>query len=138
MTITDPEFTTNTLSARVSTPSSVTAPWWLTVVYGPQTDEDKVAFLQEIHDVRADCPGPWLLCSDFNLIYHDEDKNNGNLNRRMMGRFWRVLNDLALKEVYLNGCRYTWSNGQDPPMLVHLDRVFCTADWEEQHGEFHL
>ena len=79
-----------------------------------------------------------MLCGDFNLIYRDEDKNNGNINRRMMGRFRRVINDLALKEVYLNGRRYTWSNEQTRPTLVHLVRVLCTADWEERHGECHL
>lgn len=84
------------------------------------------------------CRNSATLCGDFNLIYRDEDKNNGNVNRRMMGRFRRVLNDLALKEVYLNGRRYTWSNGQSPPRLVHLDRILCTADWEELHGECHL
>jgi endonuclease/exonuclease/phosphatase family metal-dependent hydrolase len=79
-----------------------------------------------------------MLCGDFNLIYREEDKNNSNLNRRMMSRFRRVINDLSLKEVYLNGRRYTWSNEQSPPTLVLLDRVLCTADWEELHGECHL
>ncbi|XP_073363266.1 uncharacterized protein [Aegilops tauschii subsp. strangulata] len=106
-------FSPNTLTTQVSTPSSADAPWWLTIVYGPQQDHEKIAFLQEIRDVRANCAGPWMLCGDFNLIYRDEDKNNGNINRRMMGRFRRVINDLALKEVYLN-------------------------DWEERHGECHL
>uniref|UniRef100_A0A453STB4 Endonuclease/exonuclease/phosphatase domain-containing protein n=1 Tax=Aegilops tauschii subsp. strangulata TaxID=200361 RepID=A0A453STB4_AEGTS len=75
--ITDPLFTTNALSAKVSTASGVGTPWWLTVVYGPQLDDDKVAFLQELRDIRDECPGPWMLCGDFNLIYRDEDKNNG-------------------------------------------------------------
>ncbi|XBI55934.1 hypothetical protein VPH35_037635 [Triticum aestivum] len=108
-------FSPNTLTTQVSTPSSADAPWWLTIVYGPQQDHEKIAFLQEIRDVRANCAGPWMLCGDFNLIYRDEDKNNGNINRRMMGRFRRVINDLALKEVYLNGRRYTWSNEQTRP-----------------------
>ncbi|XP_071685364.1 uncharacterized protein [Lolium perenne] len=136
VSISDPEFTAHTLSAKVCTPGGT--PWWITVVYGPQTDADKIAFLQELREVRAACPGPWLLCGDFNLIYRDGDKNNSNLNRRMIGRFRRVLNDLALKEIYLNGRRYTWSNGQSPPTLVHLDRFFCTTDWEESHAECHL
>lgn len=54
-----------------------------------------------------------MICGDFNLIYHDEDKNNGNLHRRKMGRFLRLINDLALKEVYLNGLHL--SNEQSPP-----------------------
>uniref|UniRef100_A0A453EYF3 Reverse transcriptase domain-containing protein n=2 Tax=Aegilops tauschii subsp. strangulata TaxID=200361 RepID=A0A453EYF3_AEGTS len=79
-----------------------------------------------------------MICGDFNLILRSEDKNTDNLNRRMMGKFRRLVNDLALKEVYLNGRRYTWSNEQSLPTLVHLDRVLCTSDWEDGHGECHL
>ena len=116
--ISDPLFTANTLTARVSTPSSARTPWWITVVYGPQPDEAKIAFLQELRDIRMDFSGPWMICGDFNLIYRDEDKNNRNVNRRMMGRFRHTLNDLVLKEVYLNGRRYTWSSERDSPTLV--------------------
>lgn len=68
------------------------------------------------------------------MIYRDEDKNNGNLNRRMMGRFRCFLNDCELKEIYLHGRRYTWSNERDTPTLVRLDRVFTTLAWEEMFG----
>lgn len=77
--------------------------------------EQDIAFLQESRYIRAECDGPWMLCGDFNLIYRDEDKNNGNLDRHMMGRFQRLLNDLALKEIYLNRWRCTWSTEQSPP-----------------------
>jgi hypothetical protein len=39
--------------------------------------------LQELRDIRAACPGPWVVAGDFNLIYRDEDKNNANYNRAM-------------------------------------------------------
>jgi hypothetical protein len=65
------------------------------------------------------------------LIYWAADKNNDNLNRRMLGRFRRFLNDCELKEIYFYGRRYTWSNKQVVSMLVRLDRVFVTVDWEE-------
>jgi hypothetical protein len=78
-----------------------------------------------------------MLCGDFNFIYQ-EDKNNKNLDSRMMGRFRRCLNDLALEEVYLNRRRYTWTNGQSLPTLVHLERVLCMTDWEELVGECNL
>ena len=55
VTITDPSFSTNTISAKLTMGSGT--PWWITVVYGPQADADKIAFLQELRDVRADCPG---------------------------------------------------------------------------------
>jgi hypothetical protein len=49
----------------------------------------------------------------------------------MMGRFRRSLSNLELKEVYLNGRRFTWSNERAQPTLEKLDRVFSTVDWEE-------
>ena len=71
------------------------------------------------------------MLGDFNRIYKDEDKNNSNLNRAMMGRFRRLINDLSLKEIPLHGQKFTWSNLQDSPTLVKLDRVLCSVDWEQ-------
>jgi exonuclease III len=105
--------------------------WWLTNVYGPQGNEEKINFLQELREIRGACSGPWMLAGDFNLIYKVEDKNNPNYNRSMMGRFRRFINDLALKEIPLHGRKFTWSNQHDSPTLVRLDRVLCTVEWED-------
>ena len=67
-------------------------------MYGPQEDEEKVLFLQELRNIRGLCNGPWLLAGDFNLIYQAADKNNANLDRAMMGRFRRFLDDSEVKE----------------------------------------
>jgi len=104
--------------------------WWFTGVYGPQEDEDKIAFLQELWDVRALWRGPWLFARDFNLIYQAAEKNNTNLDRAMMGRFSRFLDDMEAKEIPLLGRKYTWSNERSSPTLVRLDRAFCCLDWE--------
>jgi hypothetical protein len=66
VTITDPIFTTNILTARVKIVG--TTHWWISVVYGPQEDADKVEFLHELRELRPTCPGPWRVCGDFNLI----------------------------------------------------------------------
>jgi hypothetical protein len=110
-------------------------PWWLTNVYGPATRADKAAFLQELRDVRASCPGPWLL---FNLIYLASDKNNGRLHRSLMSRFRSVLDDLLLDEIHLSGRLFTWSNGRDQPTLERLDRAFATVEWIEQYPSHQL
>jgi exonuclease III len=104
--------------------------WWVTCVYGPQGSEEKILFMQELRDIRAHCQGPWMIAGDFNLIYKAEDKNNTNYNRAMMGRFQRLINDLAVKDVPLHGRKYTWSTQQTSPTLVRLDRVLSTVEWE--------
>jgi endonuclease/exonuclease/phosphatase family metal-dependent hydrolase len=68
---------------------------------------------------------------DFNLIYKDEDKSNSNYNRAMMGHFEKLIDDLWLKEVPLHAQKYTWSNQQEAEILVKLDRVLCSVDWED-------
>jgi hypothetical protein len=41
-----------------------------------------------------------------------------------------VVSSLELKELYLNGRRFTWSNERELPTLGKLDWVFSTVDWE--------
>ena len=120
------------LSVTIQFSSAEGQPWWLTCVYGPQGNEEKIQFLQELRNIRADCPGPWVVAGNFNLIYKDEDKSNANYNKASMGRFRRFINDLALKEIPLHGCKFMWSNQQLSPTLVRLDRVLCSVDWEEK------
>ena len=123
----------DTFSSSVQFSSSDGTSWWLTCVYGPQGNQEKIQFLQELRDIRTVCTGPWLVAGDFNLIYKDEDKNNSNLNRAMMGRFRRWVNDMAVTELPLHGRKYTWSSSSTSasPTLVRLDRVFCSLEWEE-------
>jgi len=45
----------------------------------------------------------WLVIGDFNMILSAEDKSNNNLNRRIMGAFRNMVNDLELKELQLKG-----------------------------------
>ena len=104
--------------------------WWITVVYGPQTDADKIQFLQQLTERRSLCPGPWLLLGDFNMILHAAEKNNDNLNRRMMARFRDFVNGRELKEIYLHGRQFTWSNGRAVPTMTRIDRAFASIDWE--------
>jgi exonuclease III len=104
--------------------------WQITVVYGPQGDAQKLEFLQELQSIPPPDHERWLILGDFNLIYQAEDKNNTNLNRRLMGSFKAAIDELGLKEIRLNGRRFTWTNEQDSPTMTRIDRIFCTPEWE--------
>ena len=77
--------------------------------------------------------GSWLVAGDFNLLARQEDKSNALINRRMMGRFRAKLNLLELKELYLNGRRYTWSNERQMATLKKIDHVFMSNEWDETY-----
>jgi exonuclease III len=99
-----PHYSTNAVTARISIMEDKS--WWFTGVYGPQSDVDKRAFLQELQDIRDLHVGPWLVTGDFNLIVDPADKSRGFLHHSMMARFRRSLSALGLKELYLNGRRF--------------------------------
>ena len=94
-------------------------------MYGPQEDVEKIAFLDELVARRALCPGPWMLIGDFNLILCASDKSNANIDRRMMGRFRRFIDNMELKELFLHGRKFTWSNEQSNPTMSKLDSFFA-------------
>lgn len=101
--------------------------WWLTVVYGPQGDNEKLAFLQEIKGLKSAVGDRWLLIGDFNMILQPEDKSSDNLNHRVMGAFREAIDTLQMKEIKLLGKKYTWTNNRTH---TRIDRAFCTTDWE--------
>jgi hypothetical protein len=112
--------------------------WTLTRVYGPQNEPDKIIFLEEIKVLWQAIQGEWLLCGDFNLIYKAKDKHNNRLNRRRMGLFKGVLDDLELRELPLHGRKFTWTNGQNEATMTRINCVFCSTSWEEQFPRSHL
>jgi hypothetical protein len=110
----------------------------LTTCYGPADDGRKDEFLAELQTIRPPHSIAWMIIGDFNLIYQASDKNNLNLNRRLMGKFRRALDNCELMEIALQNRRYTWSNERQNPSMVRLDRVFCNQEWEELFPDFAL
>jgi hypothetical protein len=100
-------------------------------VYGPTDDAEKLTFLDEFHQFCSTHPKPWLLADDFNMIYQAANKNNGCLNRRLMGQFRQFLNGSVLKEIHLTGRLFTWSNEHSHLPLEPIDRAFTSSEWED-------
>jgi exonuclease III len=116
------QLSTHTIIATLTMRADATR-WKITVVYGPQRDDDKLEFLQELRNINPSAHGHYL-------IYQAQDKNNSNLNRHLMNSFKATIDDLGLKEIKLNGRRYTWSNEQHNPTLTRIDSLLCTLEWE--------
>lgn len=84
-------FTVSTRLTMVMTNLS----FFLTTCYGPADDRRKEEFLQEMRAIKPAVHTPWLILGDFNLIYKASDKNNLNLNRRLMGKFRAALTSVS-------------------------------------------
>lgn len=104
--------------------------WEITVVYGPQEDPQKIAFRSEIEQTAQSISKPWLVIGDFNLIYKVFDKNNNRLDRSMMQRFKAVIDILQIKELPLQGRKFTWAATSTNPTQTKIDRAFCSTEWD--------
>ena len=109
--ISQPHLTAHTVSATI-TMLVENKTWTITGVYGPQSDVDKLLFLQEIMDLRTLCLLTWLVLGDFNLILNAQEKNNARLNLPMINRFRSTVDNLELARIDLRGRKYTWCNDQ--------------------------
>ncbi|CAO2037441.1 unnamed protein product [Urochloa humidicola] len=101
----------------------------LTNCYGPCHHPDKPLFLNELISLQASISGIWSVLGDFNLIRAPEEKSNNNFDAHEAGHFNGAIDTLALQEVPLLDRRFTWSNHQDEPILVKLDRFFISTEW---------
>jgi exonuclease III len=116
----------HSVTAKLSDASEMVE-WFLTAVYGPQGDHDKLLFLGKLSWMQQIVSDKWLMIGDFNLILQANDKSNNNLNRRLMGAFRDVIQDLELKELNLRGRKFTWSNDRTQ---TRIDQAFCSAAWD--------
>ena len=94
------------LSATVTIRDSGTM-FLLTSVYGPSQRMQKVAFLQHNRAIKPPPGINWLLLGDFNFIYTARDKNDTNLNLRLMRQFRAALDYCKLKEIHMQNRKFT-------------------------------
>jgi hypothetical protein len=72
---------------------------------------------------------------DFNMILYASEKNNEILDRNMMARFRNFVHEHELKDLYLHGRRFTWSNERDRPTMTRIDRALVSVDWDMAHAD---
>jgi hypothetical protein len=98
----------------------------ITNVYAPFDHDLTQDFITEMISLTSVVSGPWLILGDFNLIRVPSEKNNSNFNRALADAFNTMIHAMALFELPLLDRLFTWTNGQDDPILARLDRAFST------------
>ena len=61
-----------------------------------------------------------------------DDKNKSFLGNKFTDLFNWVINTHGMRDVDLNGGKYTWSNNQLDPTLERLDRVLMSDKWGKE------
>lgn len=77
--------------------------------------------------ILCHCQSFW---GDFNLIRSNKERNQGSGDPRLMDLFNNFIGQFQYREIFCNGNQFTWSNKQQNPTLIKLDRILMSTSWE--------
>lgn len=101
--------------------------WRFVTVYGPAKHELSAEFLRELGTIYRSSPLPCIMGGDFNLIRDSSDKSSDNIDVGLVYLFNDFTGDCQLREMKRSGQKYTWTNKQNNPVMVNLDRVLFSV-----------
>ncbi|KAK4259810.1 hypothetical protein QN277_006104 [Acacia crassicarpa] len=105
---------TSVMSAELTTPA------YITFIYGPTDDGDRMLCWQEVRQISNNISTSWLCLGDFNDILSQEEKCGGlpRAWRRILN-FKTIVADCQLEDLGYNGPSFTWCNNRDSPDTIH-------------------
>lgn len=96
--------------------------WLFTRVYGSSVPKNRSEFWDEPFEIRRPWVGPCVVGGDFNVIRFANEKSPINRTIRSMLDFGAFNHHLSLCDCPLANGRFTWTTGQEIPILSRLDR----------------
>lgn len=89
--------------------------FWCINVYGPAKHEFSADFVQELSEFCETAVLPLVMGGDFNLIRNNKERNQGQGDPRLMELFNDFIGKFHLREIFVSGAKFTWSNKQKEP-----------------------
>ena len=87
-------------------------------------------FWEELGVIRGLWTNPWCIGDDFNVIRFPSEHSREGRMTGFMRRFSDVIDELALRDLPLQGGPFTWSGGLNGQSRSRLDRFLISKDWE--------
>jgi len=110
--------------------------WGLIGVYGPNDDNVRSVFFEELVTSMSNWDIPWSLGGDFNVTFLFERSTGGRLTFAM-AEFCDFIDSCGLIDSLLEGVRFTWSSHEEVLGLSRIDRFLFTSEWEDHFQGMH-
>ena len=78
-------------------------------VYGPFTKVERECLWEEFGAIRGLWEDPWCLEGDFNITFLQREKSSQRRITSEMRRFAKIVDELGLVDLPLQGGEFTWS-----------------------------
>lgn len=107
--------------------------FWFVNVYGPAQHCLSAEFIQDLRELLTAFHLPIVLGGDFNFKRNNQERNQGQGDPGLVDTFNNFIGDLQLREMFVSGARFTWSNKQRHPTLIKLDMTLVSSCWDISH-----
>ena len=94
--------------------------------------EDRECLWDEFGAIRGIWGEPWCVGGDFNVILSQGERSRQGRVTSAMRRFARVMDDLELVDLPLQGGSFTWSGGLHNQAWARLDIFMVSPSWLDQ------
>jgi hypothetical protein len=105
--------------------------WSLLVAYGVAQEEHNNDFLTGLSAFCNNVFTPYIVDGDFNILRHSGEKNTLFVQTHSSDLFNSIIHTLGLREIFMHGGKFTWSNNHACPNLEKLDMIPMSPDWED-------
>jgi hypothetical protein len=112
--------------------------WILGAVYGPAHDKEKNDFLVEMAAFCENNKDPNIVGGDFNIIRFSNERNKKCGLHKHSDLFNDLIHKYELIEIQMPCGGFTWSNNQNDPTLVKLDKILMSEDWDTIYPLVHI
>jgi hypothetical protein len=101
----------------------------IVTVYGAAYEEKKQEFIDELYSICLNAEYPFIRGGALIWLGFMKDKNNNKVDLKWCEKFNEWIDKSSLLEINLLGRCFTWYNNQENASMSHIDRVFCTTDF---------
>ena len=96
--------------------------------YGPTLKRNRELFWEELGAIRGLWSDPWCIGGDFNVVRFPSERSREGRITGSMRRFSEVIDELASRDLPLQGGPFMWSGGLNGQFRSRLDRFLISED----------
>ncbi|XP_074305323.1 uncharacterized protein LOC141640418 [Silene latifolia] len=105
--------------------------FWYTVVYGSNSDSERLTLWEQLNQIKDQCVKPWCICGDFNSVLDYNERLGREVIWNEIKDFRQCVEYCEVIDIVAHGSFFTWNNKQVPSTRVFssIDRCLINIEW---------
>ncbi|XP_074291826.1 uncharacterized protein LOC141618631 [Silene latifolia] len=105
--------------------------FWYTIIYGLNTEVERLSLWVNLKHLKDICTKPWCVCGDFNSLLNYNERLGSEMNENELRDFRHCVTYCEVTDIQAHGSFFTWNNKHDPDTrgFSRIDRFLVNIEW---------